>query len=424
MRFFCVLLFFVVVSPLTAQELYFPPIAGTEWATTSPSELEWCQERIDSLYSFNERSNTKALIILKNGKMVLEKYFGTFTQDSLWYWASAGKTVTSVLVGHAQENGLLDITKSSKTYLGAGWSSCTPEQEDAITVRHHLTMTTGLEGRTPDDDCKIPTCLTYRTAPGTLWDYYNAGYLLLQDVVAKASGLSYQQYYARNLASRTGMGGLWLDGVLYSKPRAMARFGLMLLAGGVWNGDTILHDREYYNAMKNTSQDLNPSYGYLFWLNGKGSYIQPGIPFVFSSDIIPSAPDDLYSGLGKNDQKVYVVPSQGLVVVRMGNKADDELPAISGFDEDLWTLISQLPCSTTAVTEERAANASTFLWPNPAIDVLYHDGAEYIIRSLDGRIVMQGISHSVSLGQLPAGVYAFESKVGSTTRRTVLVKSQ
>jgi CubicO group peptidase (beta-lactamase class C family) len=327
-------------------------------------------------------------------------------------------------VGHAQENGLLDITKSSKTYLGAGWSSCTPEQEDAITVRHHLTMTTGLEGRVADDNCTEPSCLTYRAVPGTLWDYYNAGYLLLQDVVAKASGLSYQQYYARNLGNRTGMGGLWLDGVLYSKPRAMARFGLMLLAGGVWNGDTILHDREFFNAMKNTSQELNPSYGYLFWLNGKGSYIQPGIPFVYSGDIIPSAPDDLYSGLGKNDQKVYVVPSQNMVVIRMGNKATDALPALSGYDDELWKLISQLPCSTTTVHEERASSVSTFMWPNPAHDVLYHDGTEYIIRSLDGRIVMQGATGSVSIGQLPDGVYAFESIVGSTTRRTILITAR
>lgn len=422
MRVFCVLLFIVVVSPLTAQELYFPPITGTEWATTSPSELDWCQERIDSLYSFNERSNTKALIILKNGKIVLEKYFGTFTQDSLWYWASAGKTVTSVLVGHAQENGLLDITKSSKTYLGAGWSSCTAEQEDAITVRHHLTMTTGLEGRVPDDNCTEPSCLTYRAAPGTLWDYYNAGYLLLQDVVAKASGISYQQYYTRNLATRLGMGGLWLDGVLYSRPRAMARFGLMLLAGGVWNGDTILHDREYFNAMKNTSQDLNLSYGYLFWLNGKGSYIQPGIPFVYSGDIIPSAPDDLYSGLGKNDQKVYVVPSQGLVVVRMGNKATDALPALSGYDDELWKLISQLPCSTTAVHEERASSETTFMWPNPATDVLYHSGAEYIIRSLDGRIVARGSSSTIKIDHLASGSYIVESLRNEITRRSVLLK--
>ncbi|MCX6140853.1 MAG: serine hydrolase [Candidatus Kapabacteria bacterium] len=422
MRIILVLFLVVLVSPLTAQNLYFPPITGAEWQRMDPSELNWCADRIDSLVRYTGETHAKALIILKDGKIVLEKYYDTFTQDSVWYWASAGKTVTSVLVGQAQERGLVDITKSSKTYLGAGWSSCTPAQEDAITVRHHLTMTTGLEGRVADDNCKDPSCLTYKAAPGTLWDYYNAGYLLLQDVVAKASGLSYQQYYARNLATRTGMGGLWIDGVLYSKPRAMARFGLLLLAGGVWNGDTILHDQEYLHAMKNTSQDLNKSYGYLFWLNGKGSYMQPGVPFVYNTDLIPAAPDDLYSGLGKNDQKVYVVPSQGLVVVRMGDKAKDAVLAVSGFDNELWQYISALQCSTTAVHEERTENSAPSIWPNPASDVLHHDGEEFVIRSVDGRVVARGFSATIDVNWLASGSYIIESTRGIVTRRSILLK--
>ncbi|MBK9182198.1 MAG: hypothetical protein IPM83_03565 [Ignavibacteria bacterium] len=119
--------------------------------------------------------------------------------------------------------------------------------------------------------------------------------------MAKASGLSYQQYYARNLASRTGVGRTWLDGVLYSKPRAMARFELMLLDGGR-NGDTILHDREYFNAMKNTSQDLNLPTATSSGSNGQGA-IQPGIPFRFLDDIIPSAPMISTRGLARTTKK-------------------------------------------------------------------------------------------------------------------------
>ncbi len=422
MRLSLLLLFIVCATELNAQEMYFPPVTGSEWEKTSPTDLGWCSERIDSLVRFAGETDAKALIILKNGRIVVEKYYDTFTQDSLWYWASAGKTVTSVLVGHAQENGLLDITRSSATYLGQGWSSCTQAQEANITVRHHLTMTTGLEGRVFDDNCKTPSCLSYRAEPGTLWDYYNAGYLLLQDVVAKASGLSYQQYYTRNLATRCGMGGFWLDGVLYSKPRAMARFGLMLLAGGVWNGDTILRDRTYFEAMKNTSQDINKSYGYLFWLNGKGSYMQPGVPVVYPTNLIPSAPADLYSGLGKNDQKVYVVPSEGLVVVRMGDKANEAVLAVSGFDDKLWQYITALPCSTTAVTETQSQETNLVVWPNPAHDVVYHSGDNMIIRAVDGRTVASGTSQMLRVDLLPTGIYIVESLHGTTTQRALLVK--
>ena len=64
--------------------------------------------------------------MLKDGKIAIEKYFGTFTKDSLWYWASAGKTLTAFLVGQAQENGLLSISDSTSKYLGSGWTGLTP----------------------------------------------------------------------------------------------------------------------------------------------------------------------------------------------------------------------------------------------------------------------------------------------------------
>lgn len=403
-------------------QLYFPPTTGTRWDSLSPHELGWCNEKIDSLVNYAGRTNAKALIILKDGKIVLEKYYGTFTSDSSWYWASAGKTVTALLIGHAQQSGLLDITKSSATYLGSGWSSCTNQQEEAITVQHHLTMTTGLDGRVPDDNCKSPSCLSYRADPGTIWDYYNAGYLLLQDVVAKASSLTFQQYYTRNLSIRTGMGGLWFDGVLYSKPRAMARFGLMLLAGGVWNGDTVLRDSEYFNAMINTSQELNPSYGYLFWLNGKGKFMQPGVPFVYPGNLIPSAPADLYSGLGKNDQKVYVVPSQGLVVVRTGDKAKESVLAVSGFDNELWQYISALPCSATTVQELTSTLAKVVAWPNPVDNVLHHDGSQIVLRDIHGSVIASGKSDPLDVGHIATGLYIVESVVGGVTQRAVVLK--
>lgn len=411
----------IFVLNTSAQSLYFPPLTGSVWEQTSPSSLGWCDERIDSLLRYVGDTHAKAFIILKDGKIVIEKYYGSFTQDSIWYWASAGKIVTSVLVGHAQEQGILDITKSSATYLGRGWSSCTAEQEDAITVRHHLTMTTGLEGRVTDENCTDPSCLKYRVPPGTLWDYYNAGYLLLQDVVAKAAGKRYQQYYTQKLATRLGMGGIWLDGVLYSKPRAMARFGLMLLAGGIWNGDTILHDQQYLTAMKNTSQELNVSYGYLFWLNGKGSFMQPGVPFVYSGDLIPSAPDDLYSGLGKNDQKVYVVPSQGLVVVRMGDKAKESTLALSGFDDELWQYISSLPCPTSVPIEGQDHTSTIEFSPNPAHDVIRFRGDSFFIRSLDGRAILSGNASPADVSMLVPGAYVLEITSHSLRYHSIIV---
>jgi len=81
---------------------------------------------------------------------------------------------------------------------------------------------------------------------------------------------------------------------------------------------------------------MNPSYGYLTWLNGKDVHMLPSTQIVFPGMLIPNAPSDCYAALGKNDQKLYVVPSKGLVVVRMGDAAYDSRLAVTVFDNEIW----------------------------------------------------------------------------------------
>jgi CubicO group peptidase (beta-lactamase class C family) len=148
--------------PPPAETMYFPPVGSSEWQTTSPASLNWNQTELNNLYTYLQSKNTKAFIILKNGKMVAERYFGTFTADSLWYWASAGKTMTAMLVGIAQQDGILNINNKSSVYLGAGWSSLPAAKEDLITVRHQLTMSTGQDEGVHDNECTIPSCVVYK----------------------------------------------------------------------------------------------------------------------------------------------------------------------------------------------------------------------------------------------------------------------
>jgi len=322
-------------------DLYFPPVSGTEWQTTSVASLGWNQTQLNDLYTYLEQKNTKAFLILKDGKIVAERYFGTFTVDSNWYWASAGKTMTAMLVGIAQKEGLLNINNKSSQYLGTGWTSLPAAKEDLITVRHQLTMTTGLDDAVaPDNDCTDPGCLVYKADAGTRWAYHNAPYTRLDKVVENATGLTYNTYFQQKIRDRIGMTGLWLkigyNNVYYSTPRSMARFGLLLLNKGKWDQTAILNDENYFNSQVNTSQAINPSYGYLTWLNGKSAYMLPTVQVAFSGPLMPNAPSDLFAALGKNDQKIYVVPSQNLVVVRMGESAGNVQLAVSSFDNELW----------------------------------------------------------------------------------------
>ena len=132
------------------------------------------------------------------------------------------------------------------------------------------------------------------------------------------------------------------NNLYFSTARSMARFGILNLNNGIWDGETVLSDTDYFEAMTTTSQDENPAYGYLYWLNGKDSYRLPGSEETFTGKLIPNAPDDLYAGLGANDQKLYVVPSQNLVVIRMGSAAGESNLGPSSFDDVLWGLLNDL----------------------------------------------------------------------------------
>lgn len=329
------------VATTTTASQYFPPVSGSEWETTTAGSLGWDAVGLTSLNAYLQSKGTKAFIILKDGKIVTEQYFGTFTADSLWYWASAGKTMTGFLVGIAQQEGLLNINDLTSKYLGTGWTSAPLAKENLITIKNQLTMTTGLDDGVADPDCTLPGCLVYKADAGTRWAYHNAAYTVLDGVIEKASGMSFNAYFQQKIRDKIGMNGLWnktpnSNNVYYSNARSMARFGLLLLNKGKWDSTPVLSDSAYFNSQVNTSQNINLSYGYLTWLNGKASSMLPQTQVVFPVSIIPNAPADLYAALGKNDQKIYVVPSQKLVIIRMGNTAGGVNLAGSDFDNELW----------------------------------------------------------------------------------------
>ncbi len=327
-------------TPGVATGMYFPPVSGSTWETSPPAALGWNETELNNLYTFLEQKNTKAFIILKNGRIVSEKYFGRFTADSVWYWASAGKTMTALLVGIAQQEGRLKISDRTSQYLGAGWTALPPAKENLITIRHQLTMSSGLDD-SGDDDCTLPACLTYKADAGNRWAYHNAPYTLLDQVVEKATNQTFNNYFQQKIRNRIGMNGIWLrsgrfNNVYYSNARSMAKFGLLLLNKGKWEQTPILADDDYFTNQVTSSQTLNPSYGYLTWLNGKANHLLPTIQLVFPGAMTPNAPADMYAALGKNDQKIYVVPSQNLVIIRLGESAGNVQLAVSSFDNELW----------------------------------------------------------------------------------------
>lgn len=324
----------------TPTEIYFPPNDSDTWETISANEIGWNENEIQPLLDFLAEKNTKGFIMLYDGKIVLESYMNGHSASTIWYWASAGKTLTSTISGIAQDEGILTMGNKVSDYLGTSWTNAPLNKENLITCKHLLSMSSGLDDSLGDD--VSPVNLQYVADAGTRWAYHNV-YVKLQDVVAAASGESWNTYFNAKLRDRLGMSGTWINldalSVYWSNTRSMARFGLMVYANGKWNDQQIVSEN-FLDEATDTSQNINLAYGYLWWLNGKSSFHLPQSQFEFPGELIPNAPTDMYAALGKNDQKIYIAPSKKLVIVRMGESAEGENFALSNFDNELWSYIN------------------------------------------------------------------------------------
>ncbi|TAF64612.1 MAG: class A beta-lactamase-related serine hydrolase [Cytophagales bacterium] len=330
--------------------MYLPPIGSSSWESSTPESLGWNTSEIAALTNYLNTTNSRAFIVLKDGKIVMEYYFGknfnggSFTQNDLWYWASAGKTLTATMVGIAQQEGLLSLQEPSSRYMGTGWTNLAADQEIKITVWNQITMTTGLDDGVADPDCTDKNCLVQKAEAGKRWAYHNAPYTLLDKVIEGATKQSFSVYFNTKIRDKIGMEGIWIksgyNNVFYSTARSMARFGLLVLNKGKWGENTILNEN-YYNAMIQTSQTLNTSYGYLWWLNGKSSFMVPTLQTVFSGSIAPNAPSDMIAAMGKNGQLINVVPSKNIVVIRMGDVPDNSLVPFT-YQDEIWKYLNKI----------------------------------------------------------------------------------
>lgn len=323
--------------------MYFPPHLGTEWETTPVSELGWNQDAVKPLKDFLAEKNTKSFMILVNGRIVMEEYFNGHTPSAEWEWNSAGKTLLATTSGIALQEGLLNINDKASVYLGARWTNMPPEKENLITVRHLLTMTSGI------DDTRqlvVKPNLTYIADAGTRWAYGNV-FQKLFDIVGKAANKEFEAYFNEKLKNKIGMDGYWNAGVIFtiyhSTARSMARFGLLALNKGKWKGESVINE-SFFTECTSSSQNINPAYGYLWWLNGKSKFMIPNRQTVFDGPLIPAAPPDMYAAMGAADQRIYVVPGKKMVIVRMGNASNPANPAfaVSGFDNELWKKINDV----------------------------------------------------------------------------------
>jgi CubicO group peptidase (beta-lactamase class C family) len=202
-------------------------------------------------------------------------------------------------------------------------------------VLHLLTMSSGLDEK-----------LAYAAPAGSVFLYNTPAYAVTKRVLAAATKTPLETLTHDWLTVPAGMADTaWRKRPaafadvgnptgLVTCPRDVAIFGQLVLDGGrAADGKPVVSEAGLKAMFVRTQ--TNPAYGRLWWLNGGAQTIRP-LANRTDGPLIPAAPADLVAALGALDRKLYVVPSQKLVVVRMGQAAPDK-----AFDQQLWLRLSK-----------------------------------------------------------------------------------
>jgi CubicO group peptidase (beta-lactamase class C family) len=301
-----------------ATSMAFP---GDTWATTTPEAAGMDAAPLDELAS-RIADNSQCLTVVKDGEVVYDQAWtgDTETDDEAW---SATKSMTSTLVGIAQAEGLLDVDDPVAEYVPE-WAGT--ESED-VTVRNLLSNDSGryydfitdytsMALQAPDKTA-FAIGLEQQHPVGTHWEYNNSAIQVLEQVLEVATGGDVAEYAQDRLFEPLGMTSeirhddagntLAFMGAQVSC-HDLARFGHLYLNEGEWDGEQVV-PAEYVQEATSPSQDVNPDYGFLWWLYPEGSVVpDPGV----------ANPPAAFAALGLGGQLVVVVPEDGLVITRMG----------------------------------------------------------------------------------------------------------
>ena len=276
---------------------------------------------------------TLSLLVVHNGRIIHERYapgVDMTTRTRTW---STAKSIAVTLFGMLVDQGRMQLDAP----LGFDWlpRASSPERDprNAITLRHLLNMSSGLD--TIDNagrEYATGSGLAYwagassvqgarRRAlirePGTNWDYENYDTLLAVYKMKQVLGdeQTYREFPRRALLDKIGMrntlvstdrfGDFILSSQVYTNARDLARFGLLYLQQGVWNGERLLSEEwiDFVRTPAPATAERGHQYGGQWWL----------VP-----DDRNDVPKDAYSTSGNRGQYVVVVPSHDLVIVRRG----------------------------------------------------------------------------------------------------------
>lgn len=344
-RFYMRLATFDRMNSMTDMAWYDPvvevkPGDAFDFSLVAPSERTLSEDLVADLTAYAEDNGSMALLVWHKGALQMEWYQEGADKTSYMESASMHKSVMALLYGLAIEQGYIpSVDEPAATYL-TEWQN---DARSKITIRNMLQMAHGLGrasgGFSPlGDNMKLNMGTDWagialksmaEDPPNTVFAYSNLNSQLLGLILQRATGMPYAEFLETNLWSKVAESSawVWLDrpgglaktsGSLFTPARNWLRLGLLHLNRGRVGDQQVVP--EAWIAEVTTPSPNNPNYGYQTWLGteyrekvdygkGVGAHVPHSEPF--------GARDVVYFD-GANGQRVYVIASEELVIVRTG----------------------------------------------------------------------------------------------------------
>ncbi len=314
-----------------------------EWERATPSEAGFDPARLRTVEREARRARSSCFVVVRDGRLVVEDYWRGNTDAKPKNGFSVTKSVTSTLVGIAQDRGLLDVDDRASRYIRE-WRGTASED---VTIRDLLSNDSGREWSADSDyggllraphQTAYAVGLTQTSPPGEVWAYNNAAIQTLDRVLREATGQTPAELadawlfeplgmtHSRMTSDRSGRSTGTFSGLLATCVD-LARFGQLFAQQGRWEGEQIVSRAWVRDAVGDSSQDLNAGYGLLWWVNRFGPLrgpidqtnlqAPPGVSAI--ARMVPEGPADMYAALGFGGQVVAVDPGSQTVVVRTGD---------------------------------------------------------------------------------------------------------
>lgn len=336
-----------VDSAAPADDVIYP---DDEWAVVDPASAGFDPAALARLDDHAAAAGSTCLVVTRDGAVVDERYWDGTTADSPREAFSVTKSVTSTLVGIAQDAGHLSLHDPAADHLPE-WRGT---ESEAVTVENLVSNDSGRHWDFATDYRDMAIGARDKTAfalalgqdapPGEVWAYNNSAIQTLSAVLDAATGQDAVDYARTHLFEPLGMSDTALgtdaagNALTFMGLRTtcldLARFGYLMLHEGAWDGEQIVSSDYVEQATGRSSTDLNAAYGLLWWLNREGTIAGPTLATTGAEDasgtrqgqLVPEVPADVFWALGFRNQIVAVIPSEGIVAVRMGAAPPADAP--------------------------------------------------------------------------------------------------